>query len=83
LTSTTGPAHASRPRVSAPSQRHVTAVALLKHFASLVPLAQVARKPIFDIEQADGIGGGQIRAVAKARTEFGALVDKLRLILRL
>lgn len=52
-------------------------IAMLKHFASLVPLAQLARKPIFDLKQADGVGGGQTLAVAKARTEFSDLVDEL------
>ena len=52
-------------------------VAMLKHFASLVPLAQLARKPIFDLKQSDGIGGGQIQAVARARREFEDLVEKL------
>ena len=52
-------------------------VARLKHFASLVPFAQQARKPIFDLKQADGIGGGQIQAVARARLEFQALVARL------
>ena len=45
-------------------------IATIKHFASLVPIAQVARKPMFDLRQADGIGGGQIQAVAKCRNEF-------------
>lgn len=53
-------------------------IAMLKHFASLVPLAQLARKPIFDLKQADGIGGGQLQSVAKARKEFSDLVDELR-----
>jgi chromosome partitioning protein len=58
-------------------------IALLKHFASLVPLARLARKPIFDLKQSDGIGGGQIQAVARARTEFEALVEKLTALLGL
>lgn len=58
-------------------------IALLKHFASLVPLAQVARKPIFDLKQADGIGGGQIQAVARARGEFAQLAIKLKTVLDL
>jgi chromosome partitioning protein len=53
-------------------------LALLKHFASLVPFAQQARKPIFDLKQANGIGGGQIQAVARARREFEQLVKTLR-----
>lgn len=55
-------------------------IALLKHFASLVPIAQHARKPIFDLKQADGIGGGQVQAVARARQEFtdlGRVISRL------
>ncbi|MDP9120358.1 MAG: ParA family protein [Acidobacteriota bacterium] len=52
-------------------------IAKLKHFASLVPIAQLARKPMFDLKQADGIGGGQIQSVAKCRAEFKALVEAL------
>jgi chromosome partitioning protein len=49
-------------------------IAMIKHFASLAPLAQIARKPIFDLKVADGIGGGQIQSVAKSRKEFEGLV---------
>jgi cellulose biosynthesis protein BcsQ len=45
-------------------------LALILHYASLVPIAQQARKPIFDLKQADGIGGGQIQAVARCRDNF-------------
>lgn len=48
-------------------------IASIKHFASLVPIAQNARKPIFDLKQADGIGGGQIQSVAAARIDFQKL----------
>lgn len=58
-------------------------IATLKYFASLVPLAQLARKPLFDLKQADGIGRGQLQAVARARTEFEELVKKLRVLLQL
>jgi hypothetical protein len=53
-------------------------ISTLKHFASLVPIAQMARKPMFDLKQADGIGGGQIQAVAKCRQEFSNLVRGIR-----
>jgi len=56
-------------------------IALLKHFASLVPIAQQARKPIFDLKQADGVGGGQIQAVARARSEFTELARAIGRIL--
>jgi hypothetical protein len=52
-------------------------IAQLKHFASLVPFAQSARKPIFDLKQADGVGGGQIQSVALARREFQKLAEDL------
>lgn len=52
-------------------------IAKIKHFASLVPTAQIARKPIFDLKVADGIGGGQIQSVAKSRREFEGLVRAL------
>jgi cellulose biosynthesis protein BcsQ len=52
-------------------------LAQIRHFASLVPIAQQARKPMFDLKQSDGIGGGQIQAVARCRREFEALVQRL------
>lgn len=52
-------------------------IALIRHFASLVPFAQLARKPLFDLKQADGIGGGQIQAVARCRKEFEALAQEI------
>lgn len=52
-------------------------IATMRHLASLVPYAQDARKPMFDLKQADGIGGGQIRAVARCRKEFEALVTEI------
>lgn len=52
-------------------------LALIKHFATLVPLAQEARKPIFDLKSADGIGGRQIQTVVRCRQEFELLVGKL------
>lgn len=52
-------------------------LATLKHFASLAPLAQLARKPMFDLKRADGMGGGQIQAVASCHSEFEALARTL------
>lgn len=48
-------------------------ISLLKHFSSLVPIAQAARKPLFDLRAAEGIGGGQLQAVSRARKDFEAL----------
>lgn len=52
-------------------------LALIKHFASLVPMAQLARKAIFDLKHADGISGRQLQAVARCRQEFERLVERL------
>jgi hypothetical protein len=52
-------------------------LALIPHYASLVPIAQQARKPIFDLKQADGIGGGQIQAVARCRDNFTKIARRL------
>jgi chromosome partitioning protein len=49
----------------------------LRHFASLVPLAQAARKPIFDLKHADGVLGTQFQLVERARSEFAALAQKV------
>jgi chromosome partitioning protein len=49
----------------------------IKHMASLAPIAQLARKPMFDLKQADGIGGGQIQAVARCRDDFRSLTRRL------
>ena len=49
----------------------------IRHMASLAPIAQLARKPMFDLKQADGIGGGQIQAVARCRDDFRKLSREL------
>lgn len=52
-------------------------VGMIRHYASLVPIAQEARKPIFDLRQADGIGGGQLQAVQRARRELEDLTRRI------
>ena len=48
-------------------------LAQLKHFRSLVPMAQDARKPVFDLKPADGAFGGHQAAVQGARRDFARL----------
>jgi cellulose biosynthesis protein BcsQ len=48
-------------------------LATLKHFRSLIPMAQEARKPIFKLTTADGAIGSHANAVGQARTDFAAL----------
>ncbi len=52
-------------------------LATIKHMASLAPIAQLAHKPMFDLKQADGVGGGQLQAVARCRKDFELLAKKL------
>ena len=52
-------------------------LARVKHFRSLVPMAQEARKPMFHLTSADGAIGAHTRAVAEARQNFSALASEL------
>lgn len=48
-------------------------LARLKHYRSLVPMAQEARKPIFHLSSADGAIGSHTQAVKDAWSDFKAL----------
>jgi chromosome partitioning protein len=48
-------------------------LAQLKHYRSLVPMAQEARKPIFSLTAADGAIGNHAAAVRDAQKDFRAL----------
>lgn len=48
-------------------------IATVKHFRSLVPLGQEARKPIFDLTVADGAIGSQAVAATDAYNDFRAI----------
>jgi len=50
-------------------------LARLKHYRSLVPMAQEARKPIFSLTAADGAIGNHAYAVSEARKHFRALAE--------
>ena len=52
-------------------------LATLKHFRSLMPLAQEARKPMFALKPADGALGGHARAVADCHRDFRDLARKI------
>jgi cellulose biosynthesis protein BcsQ len=52
-------------------------LALLKHYHSLMPLAQEARKPVFHLKPADGALGAHGKAVAAARREFESLAHQV------
>jgi chromosome partitioning protein len=50
---------------------------LIKHYHSLAPLAQEARKPIFLLRSADGAIGAHQRAVHEADSHFESLTRRL------
>ncbi len=55
----------------------VNSLGILKHYRSLVPLAQEARKPIFNLTTADGARGGHAAAARSSYGDFKALADKI------
>jgi len=50
---------------------------LMKHYRSLMPMAQEARKPIFHLQPADGAIGSHAAAAQQARIDFEALAVRL------
>lgn len=52
-------------------------LAKLKHYHSLMPMAQEARKPIFALKPADGAFGGHAQAALRAHGDFRALANRL------
>lgn len=48
-------------------------LALLKHYHSLMPMAQEAHKPIFNLKPADGAIGSHMQGVQKAYKDFQSL----------
>ncbi len=49
----------------------------LKHYSSLMPMAQEARKPMFHLKAADGALGGHIYAVQDCYDDFKALATSI------
>jgi cellulose biosynthesis protein BcsQ len=52
-------------------------IAIIKHYRSLVPIAQEHRKPIFNLTNADGAIGSHANAVVAAREDFKKLSLKI------
>jgi chromosome partitioning protein len=52
-------------------------LATIKHYRSLIPLAQDARKPIFNLTSADGAIGGHAAAVSEASNDFRELAKRI------
>lgn len=53
-------------------------LAMLKHYRSLVPLAQEARKPMFFLKAADGAIGSHASAAQAAYRDFHVLAQKIQ-----
>lgn len=53
-------------------------LAMLRHYRSLMPMAQEARKPIFLLKPADGAIGAHQRAAERVFSDFRRLAQRLR-----
>jgi cellulose biosynthesis protein BcsQ len=60
-----------------PFERDPNCLALLKHYRSLMPMAQQARKPMFHLKPADGALGSHFQAAQAARKDFLKLAEKI------
>lgn len=58
-------------------ERDPHALATLRHYRSLMPMAHEARKPVFQLTPADGALGGQAKAVAECRRDFERLAREI------
>ena len=65
------------PYPSTPKEDLKHALATVKHYRSLVPMAQEARRPIFQLTTADGAIGSHAAAVNDARCDFKDLAKKI------
>ncbi len=52
-------------------------LATLRHYRSLMPLAQEARKPMFALKPADGAIGGHAKAVQECYQQFQSLAKRI------
>ncbi|ASC71810.1 Sporulation initiation inhibitor protein Soj [Halomicronema hongdechloris C2206] len=52
-------------------------LALIKHYQSLMPMAQASRKPIFHLKPADGAIGAHVAAVQNVYWDFRELAQKI------
>lgn len=52
-------------------------LAMIKHFKSLMPMAQEVRKPMFHLTAADGAIGSHASAVTSCRAQFNDLCERI------
>ena len=65
------------PYPETPTEDEEHALATVKHYRSLVPIAQEARKPIFHLTAADGALGSHAAAAKDAHQDFKNLANKI------
>ena len=65
------------PYASTPEEDHKNALATVRHYRSLVPMAQEARKPIFHLTPADGAIGAHAAAARGAYEDFKILANEI------
>ena len=65
------------PYAGTPKEDPENSLATLKHYRSLIPMAQEKRKPIFHLTTADGAFGSHAAAVNDARRDFKVLAEKI------
>ena len=68
-------AEAAEPHPPAEDDPHC--LATLKHYRSLMPLAQAVRKPMFSLTPADGAIGGHLQAARACHRDFSTLAETL------
>jgi cellulose biosynthesis protein BcsQ len=64
-----------------PEEDHAC-LAMLRHYHSLIPMGQEARKPIFALKPADGAIGSHQQAVASAFSNFARLAERIEQALK-
>ena len=60
-----------------PEEDSENSLVTIKHYRSLMPMAQEARKPIFHLTPADGAIGSHAAAANAARDDFKVLAEKI------
>lgn len=67
-----------RPGTASTPFKDPNCLATLKHYRSLIPMAQEWRRPIFDLTPAEGAIGSHAQAVQEAHQDFKELAEKIR-----
>lgn len=66
-----------KPAANMKQENDPCCLAIIKHYRSLIPMAQEHRKPIFKLTSADGAIGSHANAVADSRKDFEALAQRI------